>query len=66
MRLFKSIFLTLAATVVSAAGLFAQQNIGNSLEMDKMVHNFGDVIHKSGPVSCTFTLKNNGSKPAVK
>lgn len=65
MRLFKSIFLTLAATVVSAAGLSAQQNIGNSLEMDKMVHNFGDIIHKSGPVSCTFTLKNKGSKPAV-
>lgn len=55
----------MAATVVSAAGLSAQQNIGNSLEMDKMVHNFGDIIHKSGPVSCTFTLKNKGSKPAV-
>ena len=65
MRLLKSIFLTLAASIISASGLLAQENIGNSLEMDKMVHNFGDIVHKSGPVSCTFTLKNKGTRPAV-
>lgn len=43
----------------------AQHPVGGGLEFDKMVHNFGEIIHKSGPVSCTFTLKNTGSKPAV-
>lgn len=43
----------------------AQHQVGNGLEFDKMVHNFGEIMHKSGPVSCTFTLKNTGSKPAV-
>lgn len=55
----------MTATIISAVGLSAQENIGNSLEIDKMVHNFGDILHKSGPVSCTFTLRNKGSKPAV-
>ena len=44
---------------------YAQEKVGTSLEIDKTVHNFGDIIHKSGPVSCTFTLKNTGNKPAV-
>ena len=43
----------------------AQHPVGNGLEFDKMVHNFGEIMHKSGPVSCTFTLKNTGSRPAV-
>lgn len=43
----------------------AQHPVGNGLEFDKMVHNFGEIMHKSGPVSCTFTLKNTGSHPAV-
>lgn len=43
----------------------AQHPVGNGLEFDKMVHNFGEIMLKSGPVSCTFTLKNTGSKPAV-
>lgn len=43
----------------------AQEKIGNALEMDKMVHNFGDILVGSGPVSCTFTVKNVGDKPAV-
>lgn len=43
----------------------AQEKIGNSLEIDKMVHNFGDILLGSGPVSCEFTVKNTGDKPAV-
>ena len=45
--------------------LKAQEKIGESIEIDKTVHNFGDIILNSGPVSCTFTLKNVGTKPAV-
>ena len=43
----------------------AQEKIGTSLEIDKTIHNFGDILLDSGPVSCTFTIKNIGSKPAV-
>lgn len=51
--------------IFSCICLCAQEKVGNSLEFDKLVHNFGNIVHKSGPVSCTFTLQNNGSKPAV-
>lgn len=47
------------------AGMDAQIKIGNGLEFDRTVHNFGDILLGSGPVSCTFILSNNGSKPAV-
>ena len=43
----------------------AREKIGNQFEIDKTVHNFGDILHKSGPVSCTFTLTNTGNQPAV-
>lgn len=45
--------------------LKAQEKIGDVLEIDKTVHNFGDILLDSGPVSCTFTVKNIGSKPLV-
>jgi hypothetical protein len=48
-----------------ANGLNAQEMIGNGLEIDKMVHNFGDIMLDSGPVSCEFIITNKGSKPAV-
>lgn len=44
---------------------WAQEKISDNLEIDKMVHNFGDILLNSGPVSCTFTVKNIGNKPAV-
>ena len=46
-------------------GLWAQEKVSDNIEIDKTVHNFGDILLDSGPVSCTFTLKNVGSKPAV-
>ena len=30
---------------------------------DKTIHNFGDVSVKDGPLSCTFTVTNNGTEP---
>ena len=44
---------------------YAQEKLGNGLEIDKMVHNFGDIMLDSGPVSCEFTLTNKSGKPAV-
>lgn len=51
--------------LVSCLCVSAQHPVGNGMEFDKMVHNFGEIMHKSGPVSCTFTVKNNGDTPAV-
>ncbi len=45
--------------------LNAQENIGNGLEIDKKVHNFGDILLESGPVSCDFTITNKGNKAVV-
>ena len=44
---------------------YAQEKIGNNLEIDKNIHDFGDVLIENGPVSCTFTVKNIGQTPAV-
>lgn len=33
------------------------------LSWDKKVHDFGDVSVTDGPLSCSFTLTNNGSEP---
>ena len=46
-------------------GLFAQEQLGNGLVLDKKTHDFGDILLSSGPVSCTFTIQNKGSKAAV-
>lgn len=61
-RLYTAVVCTLLATCLN---LSAQEKISEGLEIDKTIHNFGDILLNSGPVSCTFTLKNVGSKPAV-
>lgn len=63
MRLFRHIFFiaTMLITVCSSA----QNKVADGVEADKTVHNFGDLLLDSGPVSCSFTLKNTGSKPMV-
>jgi hypothetical protein len=55
--------ITLMFLVLGSA--FAQVKISDGLEVDKIVHNFGDIQLKSGPVSCTFTVTNTSDKPAV-
>lgn len=62
MKHFVSIISAILLTFGSA---YAQEQIGNGLEVDKMVHNFGDIMLGSGPVSCTFTITNKSDKPAV-
>lgn len=42
--------------------LQAQTVFGGIVEVDKTVHNFGDVLMSDGPVSCSFTLKNVSGK----
>lgn len=65
MKALRHIYYMTALVLAGAFSAYAQEKTGSVLEIDKTVHNFGDIIHKSGPVSCTFTLKNTGDKPAV-
>ena len=37
--------------------------VGDVVEFDKTVHDFGDVCVSDGPLSCTFTVKNIGQEP---
>lgn len=53
------------AILVSIFTGWAQEKIGNVLEVDKTIHNFGDIMLDSGPVSCSFTFKNISDKPVV-
>ena len=58
--------MTIILAAAMAAGMLqAQVKVGSSLELDKTVHNFGDILMEKGPVSCTFTVSNTGQKPAV-
>ena len=57
--------LILSLFLFSSADIHAQEKIGECIEIDKTVHNFGDILLDSGPVSCTFTVKNIGTKPLV-
>lgn len=61
MKKFKLI-ITLLLTTLAAT---AQEQLGNGLTIDKLTHNFGDILLENGPVSCTFTIQNKGEKPAV-
>ena len=62
----KRLFMAFAAALMLCSiEASAQEKIADGLEIDKFVHNFGDILLDSGPVSCTFTLTNTGSKPVV-
>lgn len=54
-----------AFLLIPLTDIGAQEKIGDNIEIDKTVHNFGDLLLDSGPVSCTFTLKNIGKTPVV-
>lgn len=65
MKWLRHIAVYIAAFTISGVCTNAQIKISESLEIDKTVHNFGDIIHESGPVSCSFTIRNTGEKPVV-
>lgn len=60
-RMTSHIFLSLCLVLCGTA-LHAQQKVG-SAEFDALVHDFGDIMLGSGPVSCSFKVKNTGEKP---
>lgn len=59
-------FAVLVAFIISSfMALSAQEKLSNGIVFDRYVHNFGDIMLDSGPVSCTFSLTNEGKKPVV-
>lgn len=65
MSCMRNILTIISAFVMSVTMLPGQVKVGSSLELDKTVHNFGDIMMEDGPVSCSFTVRNIGQKPAV-
>ena len=59
------ILASFAALILSCAMTSAQVKIGDSIEVDKITHNFGDVLLASGPISCEYTITNTGEEPCV-
>ena len=37
--------------------------IDGNVELDKTIHDFGDVMINDGPLSCTFNIKNISKQP---
>ena len=58
-KLLPAIVAFLAAMSVASA----QSRFGNIVELDKTVHDFGDVLTTDGPLSCHFTVTNISAKP---
>lgn len=57
-----------AADAKIATATAAQKSpikIAEGVTIDKDVHNFGEVITGSGPLSCKFTITNSSDKPIV-
>ena len=52
----------LALSLISVPSI-AQIKVSGSAEFDRDSYDFGDIVLGSGPVSCTFTLKNIGQEP---
>lgn len=60
----KKIIIAISIVLFSIA-VQAQEQLGNGVVIDKLIHDFGDILIENGPVSCTFTIQNNGKKAAV-
>jgi len=47
----------------SLIALFLSLALSGTAVFDKLVHDFGKVSQKDGPLSCSFTFSNNSSEP---
>ncbi len=68
----KKIFITILTACTMVLALPAQTTtkgtatiIDGTIEIDKIVHDFGDVIAGSGPLECSYTVTNLSDKPIV-
>ncbi len=62
-----SILLGLTAFSLSASAQGSKDNntFGSIVQMDKTIHDFGDILLSDGPVTATFSAKNVSDKPMV-
>ncbi len=51
--------------LISGTTAFGQVKITELFEVDKTIHNFGEILEEEGAVDCTFTVKNVGNKAGV-
>lgn len=65
MKIAANIMVSLAALLTGCIAASAQIKIGDSIEVDKITHNFGDVLLDNGPLSCEYTITNTGDEPCV-
>lgn len=68
-KYFRRSLCSISAAVLSiftiATTASAQEKIDGTVEFDRLVCDFGDVLMSDGPLDCRFTMKNIGSKPVV-
>ncbi len=62
MKRIASLALSLTLLLFPLPGL-AWEEFCEGVSVDRTVHDFGDITLGSGPVSCTFTLRNDSPKP---
>ena len=55
--------LVLAASMLAPAK--AQVKVSRNIELNSDIHDFGDILLGSGPVSCSFSVKNVGKEPVA-
>ncbi len=60
-----TVFLMGSTLVAFAQGSGADNTFGGVVRLDKIVHDFGDILVTDGPVTATFTATNVGDKPLV-
>ncbi len=73
MNIFKYLMalITVSGMLLSGAEpLYAQgsgkdNTFGGIVQLDRTVHDFGDILVSDGPVTATFTAKNIGDKPLL-
>ncbi|MDD6364902.1 MAG: DUF1573 domain-containing protein [Bacteroidales bacterium] len=63
MKRFSAYCTAMFLLAASTAG--AQTKFGNTVLLDKTVHNFGNVLLSDGPVSCSFSVTNISDKPVA-
>lgn len=59
----KYILIILASIFIINAK--AQEKIGNVIEFDKLIHDFGDILESEKDLKCSFSFKNISKKPLV-
>ena len=64
-RLTKIMLSAVAAVLASLGVASAQSQFGGLVELDKTVHDFGEVLTTDGPLSCKFTVSNISAKPVT-